>query len=304
MLFILLALAARAQYVPDVLGDGYARRTFRMADDKEGKVVCTLVRKARADSVRQAVLYLHGYNDYFFQKELGDSLNAYGYNFYALDLRKYGRSMRPHQDPFFCESLSEYFADVDTALATIRAEGNERVFLMAHSTGGLIASYYLGQPGKGTALYRCRMKNLINGSGMEKTYRPTDKIEKPDLEEREMYYSYFDGHHYIFSDPNTYEEMAVSAETLGNQVYFLIEESLCNFLLFNGEPIEITLPTFIEKEIVDTEPGVRGDTATNVTKPAKIDNGYEIQVPLFINQGDIVKIDTRTGAYAERVSKA
>ena len=152
LLFILLAFAARAQYVPDVLGDGYARRTFRMADDKEGKVVCTLVRKARADSVRQAVLYLHGYNDYFFQKELGDSLNAYGYNFYALDLRKYGRSMRPHQDPFFCESLSEYFADVDTALATIRAEGNERVFLMAHSTGGLIASYYLGQPGKGTAV--------------------------------------------------------------------------------------------------------------------------------------------------------
>ncbi|WP_294477364.1 elongation factor P [uncultured Victivallis sp.] len=168
----------------------------------------------------------------------------------------------------------------------------------------VITEFDFCKPGKGTALYRCRMRNLVNGSGMEKTYRPTDKIEKPNLEEREMYYSYFDGHHYIFSDPNTYEEMAVSAETLGNQVYFLIEESLCNFLLFNGEPIEITLPTFIEKEIVDTEPGVRGDTATNVTKPAKIDNGYEIQVPLFINQGDIVKIDTRTGAYAERVSKA
>ena len=98
--------------------------------------------------------------------------------------------------------------------------------------------------------------------------------------------------------------MAVSAETLGNQAYFLIEDSVCNFVLYNGQPIEITLPTFIEKEITETEPGVRGDTATNVTKPAKIDNGYEIQVPLFINQGDIVKIDTRTGAYAERVSKA
>lgn len=90
----------------------------------------------------------------------------------------------------------------------------------------------------------------------------------------------------------------------GNQAYFLIEDSVCNFVLYNGQPIEITLPTFIEKEITETEPGVRGDTATNVTKPAKIDNGYEIQVPLFINQGDIVKIDTRTGAYAERVSKA
>ena len=119
-----------------------------------------------------------------------------------------------------------------------------------------------------------------------------------------MYYSYFDGHHYVFSDPNTYEEMQVSAETLGDQAYFLLEESLCNFVLYKGEPIEITLPTFIEKEIVETEPGVRGDTATNVTKPAKIDNGFEIQVPLFINQGDIVKIDTRTGKYAERVNKA
>ena len=99
------------------------------------------------------------------------------------------------------------------------------------------------------------------------------------------------------------EEMTVDAAVLGDKAYFLIEESLCNFILFNGEPIDITLPTFIEKEIVETEPGVRGDTATNVTKPAKIDNGFEIQVPIFINQGDIVKIDTRTGTYAERVSK-
>lgn len=168
----------------------------------------------------------------------------------------------------------------------------------------VITEFEFCKPGKGTALYRCKMKNLITGSGMEKTYRPTDKIEKPDLEERELHYSYYDGHHYVFSDPDTYEELPVSAELLGRQVYFLIEDSLCKFLMFNGAPIEITLPTFIEKEIVETEPGARGDTATNVLKPAKIDNGYEIQVPLFINQGDIVKIDTRTGEYAERVSKA
>ena len=168
----------------------------------------------------------------------------------------------------------------------------------------LITEFDFCKPGKGTALYRCRLKNLINGSGMEKTYRPTDKIEKPNLEEREMYYSYFDGHHYIFSDPNTYEEIAINAEILGEKVYFLIEEALCSGLFFNGKLIDITLPTFIEKEITETEPGVRGDTASsNVMKPAKIDNGYEIMVPLFINIGDIVKIDTRTGAYAERVSK-
>lgn len=168
----------------------------------------------------------------------------------------------------------------------------------------LITEFEFCKPGKGTALYRCRMKNMITGIGMEKTYRPTDKIEEPNIEEREMYYSYFDGHNYIFSDPNTYEEMSVNADILGNKIYFLIEESLCQFVLFNGEPIDITLPTFIEKVITETEPGVRGDTATNVSKPAKIDNGYELQVPLFINEGDTIKIDTRTGLYAERVSKA
>lgn len=168
----------------------------------------------------------------------------------------------------------------------------------------VINDFEFCKPGKGTALYRCKMKNLITGSGMEKTYRPTDKIGKPDLEEREMRYSYFDGHHYIFSDEETFEEMAVDAEKLGKQTYFLIEDSLCNFLLFNGMPIEITLPTFIEKVITETEPGARGDTATNVMKPAKIDNGYELMVPLFINEGDTIKIDTRTGEYAERVSKA
>lgn len=132
-----------AQYVPDVLGDDYVQRTFRMPDDYEGEVVCTLVKKPPLRDSKKAILYIHGYNDYFFQKPLGDSVNAHGYNFYALDLRKYGRSIRPHQNPFFCKSLTEYFADIDTALTTIRAEGNDTVLLMAHSTGGLITPYYL-----------------------------------------------------------------------------------------------------------------------------------------------------------------
>lgn len=145
LLLLLLSLTGgvRAQYVPDVLGGDYERRTFRMPDDYEGKVVSTLVRKPLLPGVRQAVLYIHGYNDYFFQKQLGDSVVAHGYNFYAMDLRKYGRSILPNQNPFFCKSLTEYFADLDTALYTIRAEGNERILLMAHSTGGLITPYYL-----------------------------------------------------------------------------------------------------------------------------------------------------------------
>lgn len=140
--------AAGAQYVPDVLGGDYERRTFRMPDDYEGKVVCTLVRKPLLEGVRQAVLYIHGYNDYFFQRQLGDSVRAHGYNFYAMDLRKYGRSILPNQNPFFCKSLTEYFADLDTALHTIRSEGNDRILLMAHSTGGLITPCYLQSKGE------------------------------------------------------------------------------------------------------------------------------------------------------------
>jgi len=168
-----------------------------------------------------------------------------------------------------------------------------------------ITEFEFCKPGKGQAMYRCRMKNLITGASTEKTYRSSEKdIEKADLEEREMYYSYKEGEFYIFSDGETYEEMRVSKDVLKDQAYFLLEEALCKVLLFNGKPVEVTLPYFIEKEIVGTEPGARGDTAQNVLKPAKLDNGFEIQVPLFINQGDVVKIDTRTGEYVERVKKA
>lgn len=168
----------------------------------------------------------------------------------------------------------------------------------------LITDFDFCKPGKGTALYRCKMKNMITGNTMDRTYRPNDKFEKPDLAEREMYYSYPEGDFFVFSDAETYEEMHVSKEVLGKSAYFMIEDSLCSVLLFNGMALEVTLPFFIEKEIVATEPGARGDTATNVTKPATLDNGYEIQVPIFINTGDVIKIDTRTGEYSERVKKA
>ncbi len=143
--FALIFFAANllAQYAPDVLGDSYLYRTIRMPNDYSGKVVCTLVKKPQLANVKQAVLYIHGYNDYFFQKQLGDSVNAHGYNFYALDLRKYGRSILPGQDPFFCKSMKEYFADIDTALAIMKIEGNSKIFLMGHSTGGLLTPYYL-----------------------------------------------------------------------------------------------------------------------------------------------------------------
>lgn len=168
----------------------------------------------------------------------------------------------------------------------------------------VIIDYDFCKPGKGQALYRCKLKNMISGNTMDKTYRSVEKIGKPNLAEKDVFYSYLDGDFYIFSDAETYEEYRLASQSLGDQVYFLMEDSACKILFFNDQPIEVTLPLFIEKEITHTEPGARGDTATNVTKPAKIDNGYELQVPIFVNQGDVIKIDTRTGEYVERITKA
>lgn len=133
----------QAQYAPDILGTPYVQHTFPMGDDEEGEVVSTLVKRLGNEDSPRAVLYVHGYNDYFFQQALGDSIAHWGYRFYALDLRKYGRSLRPHQDAFSCHSLEDYFADLDSALAVMRVEGAEELLLMGHSTGGLITAYYL-----------------------------------------------------------------------------------------------------------------------------------------------------------------
>ena len=168
----------------------------------------------------------------------------------------------------------------------------------------VVADFDFCKPGKGQALYRCKLKNMITGNGMDKTYRAVEKIGKPNLEERDVFYSYPDGEFFVFSDAETYEEYRLSGSALGDRTYFLKEDAACKILFFNEQPIEVTLPTFIEKVITDTEPGARGDTATNVTKPAKIDNGYQLDVPIFLNEGDLIKIDTRTGEYVERVKKA
>lgn len=168
----------------------------------------------------------------------------------------------------------------------------------------MVIDFEFSKPGKGQSLYRCKLKNMITGNTMDKTYRAVEKIGKPNLQERDVYYSYPDGEFFVFSDSETYEEYRLNKNILGDQVNFLLEDAACKILFFNDQPIEVTLPTFIEKAITDTEPGARGDTATNVTKPAKIDNGYQLDVPIFVNEGDVIKIDTRTGAYVERVSKA
>lgn len=166
-----------------------------------------------------------------------------------------------------------------------------------------IVEFQFVKPGKGQAMYKCRIKNLKSGSVIDKTFRVADKIDKPDLQQRDMIYSYQEGDRYIFMDAESYEQVEFDATILGEKRHFLIEDMECEVLFHNNIPLEISLPFFIEKVVAETEPGVRGDTATNVNKPARLDNGYELQVPLFINQGDTIRIDTRTGKYADRVSK-
>lgn len=168
----------------------------------------------------------------------------------------------------------------------------------------VIVDFSFVKPGKGQAFYKCKLKNIFTAAVTDKTFRSVDKVGKPDLMEKDMTYSYNDGDNYIFMNDKTYEQVEISAELLGDNTYFLDDDMKCAVLFYNDRPIDITLPNFVEKVIAETEPGFKGDTSTNTYKPAKIENGYEIQVPLFINEGDVVRIDTRDGKYADRVSKA
>ena len=166
-----------------------------------------------------------------------------------------------------------------------------------------ITDFQFVKPGKGAAMYKCRLRNMLAGNTLDKTFREVDKMGKPDLQDRELAYSYDSGDHVVFSDPETYEEVNINGEVLGRNRLLLTDNMHVNVLFFNGKAVEVTLPVFVEKQIVETEPGFKGNTATNTYKAAKVDGGYEIQVPLFINQGDWVRIDTRSGEYSDRISK-
>lgn len=143
--FIIIAAVASiiAQWQPDILGDGYQMRFIEHPDDYQGKVRSTVIRKTSECDNRKAILYIHGYNDYFFQKEMGDRFADSCYRFYAVDLRKYGRSILPGQKKFDARDLSEYFADIDSAISIIKQDGADSIVMLGHSTGGLISSYYL-----------------------------------------------------------------------------------------------------------------------------------------------------------------
>ena len=159
------------------------------------------------------------------------------------------------------------------------------------------------KPGKGTAFTKCRVKNLITGSVLERTWRSNESVDLADTENRKMEYLYQEGEHYVFMDRESYEQFHVEAEVLGDDTRWLIDNLVTDVLFFNGKPVGVELPTFVEMQIVHCEPGVRGDTATGASKPATLITGATVNVPLFVNEGEWLKIDTRTGEYVERVKK-
>ena len=156
------------------------------------------------------------------------------------------------------------------------------------------------KPGKGAAFVRTKLKNIINGGVVEKTFRPTEKFPQARIDRKDMQYLYADGDLYTFMDTETYDQISLNKDTVGDALKFVKENEICKVCSHNGSVFAVEPPLFVELEITDTEPGFKGDTATGASKPATVETGAQVSVPLFVNQGDRIKIDTRTGEYLSR----
>ena len=159
------------------------------------------------------------------------------------------------------------------------------------------------KPGKGAAFVRTKLKNVITGAVIEKTFSPTDKYENAYVERKDMQYLYNDGELYYFMDLESFEQLPLEESKLGDNFRFVKEEMLCKIISYKGNVFGVEPPMFVELEVTDTEPGFKGDTATGASKPATLETGAQIKVPLFINIGGVLKIDTRTGEYLERAKQ-
>jgi len=165
----------------------------------------------------------------------------------------------------------------------------------------VIVDFLHVKPGKGGAFVRTTLKSLITGNVLDKTFRSGEKVDKPDLEEKSMQYLYESDGEYHFMDTETYEQLFITEDQLAESTNYLQENVEVDVLFHNGKPIGVELPIFVGLKVTSTEPGVKGDTAGGATKPATLETGMTVQVPLFINEGEVLKIDTRTGKYMERV---
>ena len=157
------------------------------------------------------------------------------------------------------------------------------------------------KPGKGAAFVRTKYRDVVTGATREASFNPTAKFENAIIERRDLEYLYTDGDLFYFMDPESYEQIPLNQDKLGDNFKFVKEEMMCKIQSYKGKVFSVEPPTFVELAVTETEPGVRGDTATNVTKAATLETGAVVKVPIFINEGDVLKIDTRTGDYVERV---
>jgi elongation factor P len=165
----------------------------------------------------------------------------------------------------------------------------------------VVVQFEFVKPGKGQALYKCKLKNMVTGAQFERTYRSGEKFNEANLEEHEMEFLYAEGESYCFMNTSTYTQELLTKEQVGDAKGFLKHNTVCSVLFFDGRPIGISFPNFVELKIVKADPWVKGDTAAGSTKPATLETGYVVQVPPFVEEGERVKIDTRTGQYVERV---
>lgn len=183
------------------------------------------------------------------------------------------------------------------------AAGDFKNGITVEMDGGIwqIIEFQHVKPGKGSPFVRTKLKNIITGGVVEKTFRPTEKLPTAHIDKRDYTYLYQDGDLYNFMDTETYEQIALSKDTVGDSLKFVKENDVVKLDSHNGDVFAIEPPLSVELEITATEPGVKGNTATNATKPATVETGAEVMVPLFVNEGDKIKIDTRTGEYLSRV---
>ncbi len=181
--------------------------------------------------------------------------------------------------------------------------GDFRNGITIEMEGGIyqIIEFQHVKPGKGAAFVRTKLKNIKNGGVVEKSFRPTEKFENAHIDRKDMQYLYSDGGMYNFMDAETFDQIALSESQVGDTLKFVKENETVKILSHNNEVFAIEPPLFVELEVTETEPGVKGDTATGATKPATVETGANVLVPLFVNQGDIIQIDTRSGEYMKRV---
>jgi elongation factor P len=165
----------------------------------------------------------------------------------------------------------------------------------------IVIAFEFAKPGKGQALYRTKMRNMVNGTIIDRTYRSGETFEPAHLEERTMQYLYKEDTIYFFMDNQTFEQVAVNEESLGDSRYFLIDNLPVDILLFRERPIGVNLPNFVNLRVIQTDPWAKGDTSGSDSKPATLETGYVLRVPPFIEEGELVTIDTRTGEYSTRV---